>query len=339
MSKHIAAVRLSTLSVSKKHVRLESRTNDSIREPRRITVKRGALLVALGAVLAASASAQPDFNEVDVTISKVSGSVYLLQGHGGNIGALIGEDGVVLVDTQYSQLTEKLRAALKTVTDKPVRFVINTHFHLDHVGGNSGFREEAVIIGHHNLRRHLVEGSHSTNYGSLTTVVPPSSGENLPTLTFDDEITLHLNGEEVRITRVQNAHTDGDSVVYFTNSNVVHFGDVFGPRFPFGDLSNGGSVSGTIAALSDVVARLPEDVKVIPGHGPVMNLDDVRRFSKMLSDTQSVVSQGIADGKTLEQMKEANVLAPWSSYSGTFTTEVFLETLYHDLARTENTSD
>src|SRR3954447_15259560 len=287
-------------------------------------------LIAASTLLVAQ---DEDFSKVQIKVSKVSGNIYLLQGAGGNIGASIGEDGIVIVDDQYAPLAEKIRAALKAITDKPVRFVINTHYHEDHTGGNANFQHDAPILAHDNVRKRLEEGGTAGNNGGVTFKAAPQPKEALPIITFDHDLTVHLNGEDIRALHFPSGHTDGDSVIFFPKSNVVHMGDDFVTYgFPFIDLSGGGSVEGMIAALEEIVPKLPADVKVIPGHGPISNLDDVRRYIAMLKDTKAVVERGIKQGKSVEQMKQENVLEPWKKWSGDFiNSEQWLVTLYNDL--------
>ena len=276
---------------------------------------------------------QDDFSKVEIKVTKVAGSVYMLEGAGGNIGASVGEDGIVIVDDQYAPLAEKIQAALKGVTDKPVRFVINTHYHGDHTGGNAYFQKQAPVIAHDNVRKRLETGGTAGNRGSISKVNQPAAKDALPILTFDHDITVHLNGEDIRALHFPSGHTDGDSIIFFPKSNVVHMGDDFVRYgFPFIDLSGGGSVKGMIAALQEVISKLPPDVKVIPGHGQISNLDEVREYTKMLVDTNAVVQKGVQEGKTLDQLKQEKVLEPWKKWSGDFvSSDVFIETLYNDL--------
>jgi glyoxylase-like metal-dependent hydrolase (beta-lactamase superfamily II) len=205
-----------------------------------------------------------------------------------------------------------------------VRFVINTHFHGDHTGGNAIFQKDAPVIAQDNVRKRLEAGAADRK---------PAPKDALPIITFDHDVTVHLNGEDIRALHFPSGHTDGDSIIFFPKSNVVHMGDDFVTYgFPFIDLKSGGSVEGMIAAVDDVVGKLPADVKVIPGHGPISNLDDVRKFSTMLKDTLAVVQKALKQGKTLDQMKQEKILAPWDKWSGDFVkTDGFIETLYNDL--------
>jgi glyoxylase-like metal-dependent hydrolase (beta-lactamase superfamily II) len=286
---------------------------------------RKLFFAAVFVCLSLTASAQDDdFSKVQMKVTKVAGNVYMLEGSGGNIGASVGEDGIVIVDDQFAPLADKIKAALKGVTDKPVRFVINTHFHGDHTGGNAIFQKDAPVIAQDNVRKRLEAGAADRK---------PAPKDALPIITFDHDVTVHLNGEDIHALHFASGHTDGDSIIFFPKSNVVHMGDDFVTYgFPFIDLKSGGSVEGMIAAVDDVVGKLPADVKVIPGHGPISNLDDVRKFSAMLKDTLAVVQKALKQGKTLDQMKQEKILAPWAKWSGDFiNSDGFIEVLYNDL--------
>ena len=279
-----------------------------------------------------------DFSKVEIKVTKVAGTVYMLQGAGGNIGASVGDDGIVVVDDQYAPLAEKIQAALKGITDKPVRFIINTHYHHDHTGGNEFFQKQAPIIAHDNVRKRLEEGSMAGYGGSIHIEHKPQPKGALPIITFDHDVTVHLNGEDIRALHFPAGHTDGDSVIYFPKSNVVHMGDDFVTYgFPFIDIDGGGSIDGMIDGVEKAVAQLPPDVKVIPGHGPVSTLDDVRAYVKMLKDTRAVVADALKKNMTLAQMKEKKILDPWKQHSGDFVSEdAFLETLFNSLTGQKN---
>jgi glyoxylase-like metal-dependent hydrolase (beta-lactamase superfamily II) len=279
-----------------------------------------------------------DFSKVQIKVSKVAGNVYMLQGAGGNIGASVGDDGIVVVDDQYAPLADRIQAALKGITDKPVRFIINTHYHGDHTGGNEFFQKQAPIIAHDNVRKRLEEGGAAGNGGSVHFDAKPQPKGALPIITFDHDVTVHLNGEDIRALHFPAGHTDGDSVIYFPKSNVVHMGDDFVTYgFPFIDVDSGGSIDGMISGVGNAIAQLPADVKIIPGHGQVSNLDDVRAYVKMLKETRAAVQDALDKKMTLEQMKEKKVLDPWKKYSGDFVSEdVFLETLYNSLTGQKN---
>jgi cyclase len=288
---------------------------------------------------AAAARQDEDFSKVQMKVTKVAGNVYMLEGEGGgNIGASVGDDGIVLVDDQYAPLAEKIQVALKGITDKPVRFIINTHYHDDHTGGNAYFQKQAPIIAQDNVRKRLESGGVAGNGGSLHFEAKSQPKEALPIITFDHDITVHLNGEDIRALYFPAGHTDGDSIVFFPKSNVVHMGDDFGIYgFPFIDVTSGGSVNGMIDAVEKVISQLPPDVKVIPGHGPVSSLDDMRAYVKMLKQTRKVVQDALTNGKTLKEMQQAKILDPWKKFSGTFISEeTFLETLYNSLTGQKN---
>src|SRR5215813_6722193 len=292
------------------------------------------LIVCASLLIATFAITQDrDFSKVEIKVTKVSANVYMLEGAGGNIGASVGDDGIVVVDDQYAPLAEKIQAALKGVTDKPVRFIINTHFHGDHTGGNAYFQKQAPIIAHDNVRKRLENGGDLGNGGSMYEEAKKQPKEALPIITFDHDVTVHLNGDDIRALYFPAGHTDGDSVIFFPKSNVVHMGDDFVTYgFPFIDVDSGGSVDGMIDGVEKVIAQVPPDVKIIPGHGPISNLDDVKAYLKMLKETRDVVAKAIKEGKTFDQMKQAKLLDPWQKYSGDFIKEdAFLETLYNSL--------
>jgi glyoxylase-like metal-dependent hydrolase (beta-lactamase superfamily II) len=297
---------------------------------------RFAALVLLSAGL--SFARDQDFSKVQIKVSKVGGSVYMLQGAGGNIGASVGDDGIVVVDDQYAPLADRIQEALKGITDKPVRFIINTHYHEDHVGGNEFFQKQAPIIAHDNVRKRLEQGGQAGNGGSVKFETKPQPKGALPIITFDHDVTVHLNGEDIRALHFPAGHTDGDSVIYFPKSNVAHMGDDFVTYgFPFIDVDSGGSIDGMIDGVEGTIAQLPADVKIIPGHGPVSNLDDVRAFVKMLKDTRAIVVAALKKKMTMAQMKEKKILDPWKKYSGEFISEdAFLETLYNSLTGQKN---
>jgi len=279
---------------------------------------------------------EQDFSKVQIKVTKVAGNIYMLEGAGGNIAASVGEDGIVIVDDQYAPLADKIQAALKDlkITDKPVRFVINTHYHGDHTGGNEPFANTgSTVIAQDNVRKRLETGGVAGNGGSLKMEAKPASKGALPIITFEHDVTVHLNGEDIRALHFPAGHTDGDAVIFFPKNNVVHMGDDFVRYgFPFIDVASGGSVQGMIAAMDKVSGQLPADVKVIPGHGGLSNLDDVRAFVTMLKETSAVVQKGIDQHRTVAQMQQEKILEPWKKWSGGFiNSDQFIETLYNSL--------
>src|SRR5215831_18635367 len=296
-------------------------------------IRRFSILLIAMLACGLAAAQDHDFSKVQVKVTKVAGNVYMLEGAGGNIGASVGEDGIVVVDDQYAPLADRIQAALKGITDKPVRFVINTHYHEDHTGGNSYFQKQAPIIAHDNVRKRLESGGKAGNGGSVEFDAKPAPKDALPIITFDHDVTVHLNGEGIRALYLPAGHTDGDAVIFFPKSNVVHMGDDFVTYgFPFIDVDSGGSIDGMIDGVEKVIGQVPADVKIIPGHGPISSVTDVRAYLDMLKATREVVAKAIQGGQTLDQMKQAKLLDPWKKYSGDFIKEdAFLETLYNSL--------
>ncbi len=269
-----------------------------------------------------------DWSKVEIKAERVSGSVYMLTGAGGNIGVSVGEDGIVVIDDQYAPLAPRIEAAMKAIADKPVRFIINTHYHADHTGGNEYFGQKGTLVAHDNVRKKLELG---TVRGGNT--IPPAPKGAWPIVTFNDTLTLHLNGEDIRAVHVPPGHTDGDSVIWFTKSNVVHMGDdFFNGLFPVIDLDNGGSVQGIIAAVEKVLPLISDDAKVIPGHGPLSDKAGLKKFVEVLKGTSAAVQKGIAAGKTVEQMRRKRCSGPWDAWGqGFIKTDAFIETLYKSL--------
>ena len=300
--------------------------------------KASTFLASLLLACGLSSAQDEDYSKVQMKVTKVAGNVYMLEGAGGNIGASVGDDGIVIVDDQYAPMAEKIQAALKGLTDKPVRFIINTHYHGDHTGGNVYFQKQAPIIAHDNVRKRLESGGPVGNGSSVHMNAKPAPKEALPIITFDHDVTVHLNGEDIRALFFPAGHTDGDSIIFFPKSNVVHMGDDFVTYgFPFIDIDSGGSINGMIDGVEKVIAQVPADVKIIPGHGPVSNLDDVRAYLAMLKGTRDVVAKSLKESKTLDEMKRAKLLDPWKKYSGGFLNEdAFLETLYNSLTGQRN---
>ena len=279
-------------------------------------------------VLAISTHAQQrDFSQVQMKATKVSGNIYMLEGSGGNIGVSVGDDGILIVDDQYAPLANKIRAALKGIADKKLRFILNTHWHGDHTGGNVEFGPEAPIIAHDNVRKRMATEQKSEVFKSTT---PASPKEALPVITFGHSLTVHFNGEEIRAVHFPKGHTDGDTVVFFTASNVVHLGDdFFAGRFPFVDLESGGSVDGLTKNIGEIIGKIPAGAKLIPGHGPISTIDDLKSYHRMLQETSNIVKQKIAAGKTLEQIKSEGLPEEWKTWgTGFIKTDFWLETIY-----------
>ena len=287
-----------------------------------------ACLLILGAGLATAQ--QRDFSNVEIKATHVRGNIYMLNGTGGNIGVSIGSDGVLIVDDKFAPLADKIRAALKEVGGGELKFILNTHWHGDHTGGNQVFGPEAPIIAHTNVRKRL-----STDQHLLGRDVPAAPKEAWPVITFDHSVSVHFNGEEIKAVHFPRGHTDGDTVIFFTGSNVVHMGDdFFSGHFPFVDLGSGGDVEGLTKNIAEVIKKLPADVKIIPGHGPVSTLDDLKTYHRMLVETTNIVRAAMAAGKSLEEIKAEGFSEEWSSWgSGFIPADRWLETIHASLSR------
>jgi cyclase len=286
-----------------------------------------ALATVLLAALPAAAQ-QQDFSKVEIKVVPVSGHIYMLDGSGGNIGVSAGDDGLLIVDDQYAPLAEKIRAALKGINPGKLKFVLNTHFHGDHTGGNPAFGTEATIIAQDNVRKRLEAGS--TVMGNKT---EPMVAAGLPVVTYAETVSVHFNGEEIKAIHLPHGHTDGDSVFVFTKSNVVHMGDnFFNGFYPFVDMGSGGSVQGMTEGVAKVLAQIPADAKVIPGHGPLSDVAGLKAFHRMLVETTAVVQKAMKSGKTLDQIQAAGFPKEWDSWGkGFINTKTWIETIYNSL--------
>jgi cyclase len=293
----------------------------------------GVVLFAALVFLASSQAQERDFSKVEIKAEKVADGIYMLIGSGGNIGVSVGEDGIVIVDDQFAPLAPKIQAALKGISDKPVRFVLNTHYHFDHTGGNQEFGKLGTIIAHDNVRKRLAQGSTVKRFNVTT---PPAPKDALPVITFDQSATVHLNGEDIRAIHFPRGHTDGDSVILFPKANVVHMGDDFVTYgFPFVDIDGGGSVSGMIAGVEKVLSMVPADAKFIPGHGPLSTADDVRKFLAMMKDTRAIVADAVRKKITPEQMKQQKILAKYEEQygKGFLKADDWIDILYADVTQ------
>jgi glyoxylase-like metal-dependent hydrolase (beta-lactamase superfamily II) len=292
----------------------------------------GSLPLAL--LVSASAFAQGqqrDFSAVQIKTHRVADNVYYLEGEGGNVGLLVGDDGVLMIDDQFAPLSEKLLAAIRALSDKPIRMLVNTHVHGDHTGGNENFGKLGVdIVAHDNVRMRLARGVNNA---------PPAPAVALPVVTYGDKMSLHLNGDVVTIGKLPPSHTDGDSYIHFANADVIHAGDVFRTTgYPGVDGNNGGTVQGTIDALQALVDLAGPNTKIVPGHGVVATRDDVARFRAGTIEAQRRISELIEQGLTVEQVVAANPtadLAPRFVTSGpqpdAAATQRFLTAFYNAL--------
>ncbi|MDB6130276.1 MAG: fold metallo-hydrolase [Verrucomicrobiales bacterium] len=271
-------------------------------------------------VLALPSFGQQDFSAVEIKATHVAGNIFMLTGSGGNIGVSVGADGILIVDDQFAPLAPKIDAALKQLNPGKLKFVLNTHFHGDHTGGNKYFAQQAPVIAHANVRKHL---------GGK----PSDSTPGLPVITFDDKLSIWFNGEEIKLAHVPPAHTDSDSIIYFTGANVIHFGDTFfSGRFPNIDLAGGGDVRGYIRNVGELIKKVPEGALLIPGHGPLSTIKELKEFHTMLMETSGIVEKAIAAGKTFDEIKAAGLPDKWKSWSApTISTSRWLEILYQGL--------
>jgi glyoxylase-like metal-dependent hydrolase (beta-lactamase superfamily II) len=257
-----------------------------------------------------------DFSKVEIKVIPLSGPVALLEGAGGNIGVSSGPDGVFLIDDQFAPLGPKIRAAVKTLSDKPIKVVINTHWHGDHTGGNAGLAETgAVIVAQDNVRKRLTSEQFNTLFNRRTP--PAANPATLPIITFAEGVTLHINGEDAEVRHVAAAHTDGDSIIHFKKSNVIHMGDtLFSGMYPIIDVDSGGSVDGVIAAADTVLGMADASTKIACGHGPVATKADLQKYREAMAGIRDKVKALVAQGKTLDQVLAAKPSAQWDAALG-----------------------
>jgi cyclase len=276
--------------------------------------------------------AQQNFDQVQIQTEKLAEGVYMLIGAGGNIGVCTGEDGVLMIDCQYAGLTDKIRAAIAAISDKPIRWLINTHWHSDHTGGNENLAKAGVrIFAHENVRKRL-----SSNQSIFGNEVPASPKAALPVVTFDEGMTFHLNGQEIELFYIPCAHTDGDILVRFVGPDVLHMGDIyFEGMYPFIDLASGGSIDGMIKGVDQVLAMIDSDTIIIPGHGPISNKEKLQGYRKMLAAIRDRVAQHLKDGKSLEEILAAKPAQEYDPAMGQgfLNSERFLEIVYNSLKK------
>jgi len=281
---------------------------------------------------AAPAAAQQNFDTVRVTVQPVAGRVHVLFGSGGNMALLAGDDGAILVDDQYAPLSEKIRAAAATVSNKPVRFVVNTHLHGDHTGGNENFGASgAVIVAHDNVRSRLSVEQFNARVNRRT---PPAPRGALPVVTFTESITMHLNDDSVRVVHLPPAHTDGDAYIHFVKANVIHMGDVFNNGgYPLVDISSGGSIDGFVTAFDAVLAVADDRTKIIPGHGPVATRADLLAYRQMVATVRDRILALVRQGKSLTEAASARPTAEFDAKwgKGFVNSDFFLDLVYNDL--------
>ena len=275
-----------------------------------------------------------DFSNVEIKTIKVADGIYMLMGRGGNIGVSAGEDGVFMIDDQFAPLTEKIKQAVASISNLPIRFLLNTHWHFDHTGGNENFgKGGSVIVAHQNVRKRL---STEQFMAAFNRKIPPKPKVGLPVITFTKDLTFHLNGDDLYVFHVKNAHTDGDSVIFFRKSNVLHAGDVlFAGMYPFIDVSSGGSINGIIEAVNQILPMINDATKVIPGHGRLSNKKTLLTYRDMLTTIRDRIERQVKAGDSLEKVLAS---APTKDFDATWArgfikSEAFVKIVYGSLSK------
>jgi cyclase len=274
-----------------------------------------------------------DRTKVTIVDTDLGNGIHMLKGAGGNLGVLVGKDGVFLIDSQFAELSDKIKAAIAKISPAPVRFVVNTHWHGDHTGGNENFETSgSLIVAQDNVRVRMSTAQFDTMFNDTTLASPEDAW---PVVTFTDAVTFHWDGQDVWVFHVPNAHTDGDAVIQFKQANVVHTGDVlFNGNYPLIDISTGGSVKGTIAAADRILAAIDDNTKLIPGHGPLANKKDLKVYRDMLADISEKIEGMLAKGKTPDQIKAAKPSAAYDAKwgNGFMKADMFVDIMVKDLS-------
>lgn len=280
-----------------------------------------------------SVSPAQDFEKVQIETVNVADGIYMLRGAGGNIGVCAGEDGILMVDTQFAEIMDKIESAIAEIGSGPVRLVINTNWHYDHTYGNEPLgRSGALVVAHENSRTRMMSAQHFSDLGADIPVFPDAA---LPDLTFTDALTLHLNGEEIQVVHIENAHSDADLVIYFRKANVIHTGDVFfSVLYPYIDIEHGGSIDGMIAASDKLLGMIDDKTRIIPGHGPLSDREGLSAFRHRLITIRDRVKSQIEAGKTLEEIIASKPTADFDKESAqSLPPEMFVRIVYNDLSR------
>lgn len=275
-----------------------------------------------------------DWSAVEIKTTKIADNIYMLEGRGGNIGVSVGNDGIMIIDDQYAPLADKIKAAIRELSEKEIKYVVNTHWHGDHMGGNEVFGAEgSIIIAHENVRTRVSTDQFMEHMQRTVEARPEVAW---PVVTFSQDLTFYFNDQEIMIHHGPPAHTDGDAVIYFKKANVVHMGDTFVRYgYPFIDMSAGGSVNGMIDHLNEVLQVIDDSTKVIPGHGDVATKSDVINFRDVLTDIRDNVQQAVEKGKSLDEILSSGLTSKYDAeWNGEFIkTKDFLSFVYEDLTR------
>lgn len=265
-------------------------------------------------------------NETQIKTIKLTDNVFMLQGEGGNIGVLLGNDKVIIIDSQFGHLSEKIKTAVEKLSDKPIDFLVNTHFHFDHTDGNENFANSgAHIIAHENARKMLKSGAEIKAFGKI---MEPAKPEALPVITYNSDLNIYAGEEEIELIYFPHAHTNSDTAIFFKTANAIHTGDIyFNGMYPFIDISNGGSVAGYIAAMEAIIARADRNTKIIPGHGELSNKLKMQKDLNMLKTISANVNKAVSEGKTTKEILELSIMKEYDAEygNGVLNAEQFIE--------------
>jgi cyclase len=293
----------------------------------------GYFFLAFVLITISTFSIAQDFEKVQIETIKVADGIYMLIGAGGNIGVSAGEDGILLIDTQFAELGEKINSAISEIGGGPIRVVLNTNWHYDHTYGNKPLgKSGALIIAHENTRMRMMSEQYFSDFEMTIPVFPE---EALPVVTFKNSLTLHLNGDEIQVVHIENAHSDADIVIYFRKANVIHTGDLFfSGNYPYIDISHGGSTDGMIAAADRIIGMVDENTKIIPGHGALSNRAGLTKFREMLITLRDRIRSQIEEGNTLEEVIASKPTADFDKeWAQGIPTEMIVGIIYNDLVK------
>jgi glyoxylase-like metal-dependent hydrolase (beta-lactamase superfamily II) len=275
------------------------------------------LTVVLFLLCSMSVNSQSWIDEAPIITTHVAGNVYMIEGAGGNIGVSVGDDGILMIDDQFAQIADKIKAALGEIHKGSLQFILNTHSHRDHVTANAIFGAEGVLIAHKNVRSRMIESFKSDPDDAMAV-----GKDGWPVITFESSLSIHFNGEELKVIHYPKSHTDGDAVIFFEKSNVIHMGDLmFSGLFPYIDLDSGGDVDEYIKSVKSILDIAPDDCMIIPGHGPLSTKKELQEFYEMMISTTDFIRAEMSNGKTMEEIQKAGLDEQWKSWSWSFIPE------------------